>query len=161
MDDEVRTGDILDGAMNRERRRRRWRRWDCLGDTCDPTDCLAEGCCEALAGGACLVGVTTLTGVGGLFAAVAGTGLVGRRLRHEPRAPRGMVAAAMYRGVRYYQLHLSPRRPGYGGCRYTPTCSAYAAESLRRHGALKGTRLAARRLGRCRPGAVGGVDLVP
>lgn len=160
MDDEVRTGDILDGAVGP--RRGRWRRWDCLSDTCDPSDCLGEACCASLADGACLVSLTTLTGVGGgLVAAITGTGSLGRRLRREPRSPRGLVAAALFRGVRYYQLQLSARRHGYGGCRYTPTCSSYAAEALRRHGALRGTRLAARRLWRCRPGAVGGVDPVP
>jgi len=161
VDDELGTGDVLDGAIG-PKRGRRWRGGNCLGDTCDPTGCLAEACCESLAEGACLVSLTTLTGVGGgLFAAITGTGRLGRRLRHEPRAPRELFAAALFRGVRYYQLQLSARRPGYGGCRYTPTCSSYAAEALRRHGALQGMRLAARRLWRCRPGAVGGLDPVP
>ncbi|WP_344655713.1 membrane protein insertion efficiency factor YidD [Catenulispora subtropica] len=105
--------------------------------------------------------MTLIGAMGGLAAAVTGTGATGRRLRSEAWAPRSPMAAALHRGVRYYQLRLSARRPGYGGCRYTPTCSAYAAESLRRHGALRGARLAVGRLRRCRPGTVGGVDLVP
>jgi putative membrane protein insertion efficiency factor len=127
-------------------------------------ECAAWSCCETaeIFDGSCLLGLMTLIAAsGGLLGAVAGAGPTGRRLRHEARSPRGSLAAALHRGVRYYQLRLSARRPGYGGCRYTPTCSAYAAESLRRHGALKGTLLAARRLRRCRPEAIGGMDPVP
>ena len=125
----------------------------------DRSEYCIEGCADS---GGCLISLAFLIGAGaGLPAAVAGIGRTGRRLPRDAAAPRGTVAAALHRGVRYYQLHISARRPGHGGCRYAPTCSAYAAESLRRHGALKGTRLAARRLRRCRPGAVGGVDLVP
>ncbi|WP_083795667.1 membrane protein insertion efficiency factor YidD [Catenulispora acidiphila] len=163
MDDEIGTGEILDEDTAR-RDRRRWSSDRCLDDTCD-LECLSSGTCCESAGfldGNCLLGLTTLTGtIGGLLAALAGTGPVGRRLRTEPRVPPGPLAAALHRGVRYYQVRISARRPGYGGCRYAPTCSAYAAEALRRHGALKGTRLAARRLRRCRPGTAGGLDPVP
>lgn len=58
-----------------------------------------------------------------------------------------------------YRLVVSPM---YGqSCRYYPTCSAYALGSVERHGALKGSWLALRRLGRCHPWCAGGVDLVP
>ncbi|MGH8826842.1 MAG: membrane protein insertion efficiency factor YidD [Jiangellaceae bacterium] len=58
-----------------------------------------------------------------------------------------------------YRLVVSPL---YGQtCRYYPTCSAYALGSVERHGALKGSWLAIRRLGRCHPWCAGGVDLVP
>jgi putative membrane protein insertion efficiency factor len=46
-------------------------------------------------------------------------------------------------------------------CRYQPTCSRYAREALLRHGALKGTVLAAWRLMRCHPFSAGGIDPVP
>jgi uncharacterized protein len=61
--------------------------------------------------------------------------------------------------VRGYQLVVSP----YLGptCRYYPSCSAYAVEALRVHGAIKGSWLAVRRLLRCHPWSPGGVDHVP
>ncbi|XAS67463.1 membrane protein insertion efficiency factor YidD [Micrococcaceae bacterium Sec5.7] len=52
--------------------------------------------------------------------------------------------------------------PLYGQvCRFFPTCSAYALEAITVHGAVKGSRLAARRLLRCHPWNAGGVDHVP
>ena len=61
--------------------------------------------------------------------------------------------------VRAYRLLLSPWI-GHG-CRYTPTCSAYAVQALEHHGAGRGSWLTLRRLVRCRPGAAGGPDPVP
>jgi len=61
--------------------------------------------------------------------------------------------------IRFYQYALSPllgRR-----CRFFPSCSEYAAESLARHGVVKGTILAVRRIGRCHPWHPGGYDPVP
>jgi putative membrane protein insertion efficiency factor len=158
VDDEVGTGEVPDDATGQNQRQgRKPSRYD--GWPGDRGEYCLQGCGDV---GGCLIGLTTLIGAsGGLFAAVVGAGRTGSRLRREARAPRDRFAAAMYRGVRYYQLFLSARRPGHGGCQYTPTCSDYAAESLRRHGALKGTRLAARRLSRCRPSTIGGVDPVP
>lgn len=46
-------------------------------------------------------------------------------------------------------------------CKFHPTCSAYAREAIKRFGVLKGSRLAAGRLLRCRPFAPGGIDPVP
>ena len=52
--------------------------------------------------------------------------------------------------------------PLYGPvCRFFPSCSAYALESVTVHGAVKGSWLAVRRLGRCHPWNAGGVDHVP
>ncbi|MCL4423022.1 MAG: membrane protein insertion efficiency factor YidD [Actinobacteria bacterium] len=60
--------------------------------------------------------------------------------------------------VRGYQLtrfgRISP-------CRFVPSCSAYAIEALSRHGAAKGTVLAARRVLKCRPFGPHGFDPVP
>lgn len=61
--------------------------------------------------------------------------------------------------VRAYQLILSPVLPP--SCRFTPSCSAYAHEALSRHGAVRGSWLAARRLARCHPWNPGGYDPVP
>jgi putative membrane protein insertion efficiency factor len=53
-------------------------------------------------------------------------------------------------------------RPGRPSpCRYLPTCSVYAIEALERHGAVRGSLLAARRLARCQPLGSFGVDPVP
>jgi hypothetical protein len=61
--------------------------------------------------------------------------------------------------IRFYQRFISPALPA--SCRYYPTCSSYAAEALREHGALRGSWLAIRRLGRCHPWHEGGYDPVP
>lgn len=61
--------------------------------------------------------------------------------------------------VRAYRLVLSPW-VGHG-CRYQPTCSAYALEALDRHGAFRGSWLAARRILSCHPWGGHGYDPVP
>lgn len=48
-----------------------------------------------------------------------------------------------------------------GNCRFYPSCSDYAIEAVREHGALRGLILSLKRLGRCRPYGPQGVDLVP
>ena len=61
--------------------------------------------------------------------------------------------------VRFYRLFISP---GLGSnCRYQPTCSAYALESLQKHGAIKGGWFAIRRIARCHPWGGSGIDNVP
>ncbi|MBO7261672.1 MAG: membrane protein insertion efficiency factor YidD [Alistipes sp.] len=61
--------------------------------------------------------------------------------------------------VRFYQLCLSPLKPP--SCRFTPTCSQYAIEALRKHGPIKGLYLTAKRLLRCHPWGGSGYDPVP
>jgi len=58
-----------------------------------------------------------------------------------------------------YQRWISPSLPRR--CRYEPTCSAYAAQAVRRFGVLRGVLLATWRLLRCNPLSHGGVDPVP
>ena len=61
--------------------------------------------------------------------------------------------------VRFYQVCISPLKPA--SCRFTPTCSQYALEALRKYGPFKGSWLALRRILRCHPGGGSGYDPVP
>jgi putative membrane protein insertion efficiency factor len=61
--------------------------------------------------------------------------------------------------IRFYQLAVSPWLAPR--CRFMPTCSSYAIEAVHKHGALKGSKLAAKRIARCRPGGGSGYDPVP
>ena len=61
--------------------------------------------------------------------------------------------------IRLYQRWLSPLLPAT--CRFTPTCSHYAAEALKTHGFLRGMRLSLGRILRCHPFNPGGYDPVP
>jgi putative membrane protein insertion efficiency factor len=61
--------------------------------------------------------------------------------------------------VRFYQLCISPLKPPC--CRFTPTCSQYALEALRKYGPVKGLYLAVRRILRCHPWGGSGYDPVP
>jgi len=70
------------------------------------------------------------------------------------RIPREMVSAL----IRLYQFVASPFP---SRCRYTPSCSTYALEAVERHGAIKGSWLAIRRIGRCHPFGGSGFDPVP
>lgn len=71
-------------------------------------------------------------------------------------SPAGLVLRGMIRG---YQLLISPVLPP--ACRFVPNCSAYAMEAVARHGAVRGSWLAARRVCRCHPWNDGGYDPVP
>jgi putative membrane protein insertion efficiency factor len=61
--------------------------------------------------------------------------------------------------LRAYKLGISPFLGR--NCRFYPSCSDYASEAVREHGALKGSILAAKRLGKCHPWHPGGLDPVP
>ncbi len=61
--------------------------------------------------------------------------------------------------VRFYQYTLGAVLPN--ACRYQPTCSHYALDALREHGAARGSWLTLRRILRCHPFAAGGIDPVP
>jgi len=65
----------------------------------------------------------------------------------------------MILGVRGYQVTLGPLLGGH--CRFQPTCSVYAVEALRTHGAWRGTALVVRRILRCHPFGGAGYDPVP
>ena len=68
--------------------------------------------------------------------------------------------------LRVYRVALSPVLAALGGplglgCRFRPTCSEYALEAIRTHGAWRGLGLAVRRLARCHPWGGWGHDPVP
>ena len=70
-----------------------------------------------------------------------------------------MTARLFIALIRVYQVVLSPFLGG--GCRFQPSCSAYALEAIATHGAWRGGLLAARRLSRCHPLGRSGFDPVP
>ena len=61
--------------------------------------------------------------------------------------------------VRFYQVVVSPLKPP--SCRYTPTCSQYALEALKKYGAFKGGWLAIKRISSCHPWGGSGYDPIP
>lgn len=61
--------------------------------------------------------------------------------------------------VWFYRACISPLLPP--SCRYTPTCSQYALQALRKHGPVRGLWLAVRRILRCHPWGGSGYDPVP
>ena len=61
--------------------------------------------------------------------------------------------------INFYRKRISPHK--IPCCRFTPTCSAYAIEAIRVHGAFKGSALAVWRILRCNPLCKGGYDPVP
>jgi putative membrane protein insertion efficiency factor len=73
--------------------------------------------------------------------------------------PPGIIAMALLLLIRLYQLTLSALIGRH--CRHMPSCSAYAAEAITRHGAWAGFWLALFRASRCHPWGTHGLDPVP
>ena len=71
-----------------------------------------------------------------------------------------IIKAVMIVLIRLYQKYLSPLKVRTH-CIYTPTCSQYAIEALKKHGLIKGKLLSIWRILRCNPFAKGGFDPVP
>ena len=69
------------------------------------------------------------------------------------------IVKLMVLPIRFYQKFISPFT--LPSCRFTPTCSQYAVEALRRHGPVKGLWLAIKRILRCHPWGGSGYDPVP
>lgn len=78
------------------------------------------------------------------------------RLRSAYRRAAALPLIAV---VKFYQLCISPFTPP--SCRFTPTCSQYAVEALRKYGPFKGGWLTLKRLARCHPWGGSGYDPVP
>ena len=76
------------------------------------------------------------------------------------RSHHSLAAKALMGAVTGYQRHISPLKGGQT-CRFYPSCSQYALEAIRKHGATKGTFLAVRRVLKCQPLHPGGFDPVP
>ena len=70
-----------------------------------------------------------------------------------------MLRALLLALIHVYRAAISPFVPSR--CRFLPTCSDYAVQALRQHGALAGVWLMARRLARCHPFGGSGIDEVP
>ena len=79
----------------------------------------------------------------------------GQMAQARPSAAARVLMALIGGYRRFISPLLGPR------CRFAPSCSAYALEAVREHGALRGTWLAVRRIGRCHPFNPGGFDPVP
>jgi putative membrane protein insertion efficiency factor len=119
----------------------------CLRDAC----LLETGCCiaESLDGGCLVAAVLLLPQFARALSKPAVSG---------PRSGSRM-ASRLVAGIRVYQREISATRAPV--CHFTPSCSEYAVQAVERHGALRGSVLAARRLLRCRPGGARGADPVP
>ena len=72
---------------------------------------------------------------------------------------RDLPATVLVGMIRVYQMVISPMTGPT--CKYYPSCSHYAVQAIRTHGALRGTGLALWRILRCNPWSLGGVDDVP
>ena len=91
-------------------------------------------------------------------------------MTHHPNRPTGILKRTghllsrtmvwiLCLPILFYRTCISPFTPP--SCRFPPTCSAYALEALRKHGAIKGLWLAAKRILRCNPWGGSGYDPVP
>ncbi|MGN0234528.1 MAG: membrane protein insertion efficiency factor YidD [Bacteroidaceae bacterium] len=78
---------------------------------------------------------------------------------HRPSKISQALAWVFTLPILFYRHYISPLTPP--SCRFTPTCSQYAIEALRRHGVLRGSWLTIRRLLRCHPWGGSGYDPVP
>lgn len=80
----------------------------------------------------------------------------------DPRAAPGVAARAALGLLWLYKRTLSPAFYALGArCRYAPSCSEYAAQTIRRHGVIKGVVAAIARLSRCHPLGGSGWDPAP
>src|ERR1700693_3920277 len=100
-----------------------------------------------------------LSGAGGVRAAGSGTGAPASKYSEHWPENLSLAARGLLFAVRVYQAFFSALMPS--ACKFYPSCSHYAAEAVRIHGARRGSWLALRRVSRCHPFTRGGLDLVP
>ncbi|PID93051.1 MAG: membrane protein insertion efficiency factor YidD [Bacteroidetes bacterium] len=72
---------------------------------------------------------------------------------------RTIISYILILPIRLYQIVISPLLPP--SCRYTPTCSVYSIEAIKKHGPIKGGLLALKRILSCNPRGGSGYDPVP
>lgn len=72
---------------------------------------------------------------------------------------RNLIVGLLILPVKFYQYVISPMTGA--SCRYTPTCSAYTVEALKKHGPIKGLWLSIKRIVSCNPWGGHGYDPVP
>lgn len=70
-----------------------------------------------------------------------------------------LVTKILLLPIYFYKYSISPMLPP--SCRYTPTCSEYAIQALKKHGPIKGLWLATKRIASCHPWGGSGYDPVP
>ena len=80
-------------------------------------------------------------------------------IKHVGHSVMQFIGRLLIMPIRFYQKYLSPLKPPT--CRFTPTCSQYAIEAIRKHGPIKGLGLAIWRILRCNPWGGSGYDPVP
>ena len=80
-------------------------------------------------------------------------------IRHFCHEVLRFIGWLLIQPIRFYQKFISPLKPPT--CRFTPTCSQYAIEAIRKHGPFKGLALAVWRILRCNPWGGSGYDPVP
>ncbi|MDF9717616.1 membrane protein insertion efficiency factor YidD [Nocardioides sp. ChNu-99] len=122
-----------DPVRRQRRARRKKRRDDCID--CSDCGCTSLDC----------LSVMTVTV---LLRTLLGAFAPGAVDPHTP-PPRSWGARVAARGVRSYQLHVSPRRAA-PVCNLTPSCSRYGLQALSAHGLVRGGVLVGRRLAACR-----------
>lgn len=80
-------------------------------------------------------------------------------MRAVTRGIRAIFVALLCAPIYFYRVCTSPLTPP--SCRFTPTCSRYALEAIKKHGPIRGLWLAIRRILRCHPWGGSGYDPVP
>lgn len=79
--------------------------------------------------------------------------------KDAPSSPPAPLKSLALGSIRFYQQAISPHLPP--SCRFTPSCSTYAAQAIQRFGVMRGSFLAVKRISRCHPFHPGGYDPVP